>query len=106
MPDTILVIPDATEADGTPYEAAEAAVDAALEALAAAQKALNVASVLARNAELSRQIEFNLEPSVAEWERTLPFKRLHDAADRVALSRNTLAPVKQAVRFDPKEHTP
>jgi hypothetical protein len=105
MPDEIILIPDASEADGTPYEAAEVAVQAAIDALAAAQRVLKTACVLARNAELSRQIDLGGQPDVAAWEQTPAFRRLQDASDRTALSRGALAPVKQAAAFDPKKAT-
>lgn len=104
MPDTVITIPDATEADGTPYEAAEAAVDAVLEALKATMGTLNAASVLARNAELSRQIDLGGQPDVEAWEETVPYRRLHEAFGRVAATRTALVPVRQAVGFDPKKH--
>jgi hypothetical protein len=91
--------------DGNPYEVAGRGVAQLRGILRLAQLSMPAVELMARNAEMERQMALDQEPDVTDWD-TSPVGRKFAYA-RTALSEvaDALEIVERAVSFDPR-HPP
>lgn len=88
--------------DGNPYEVAERACAQAEALLAIAADAIEGAFLMARNAEMERQIVAGQDPNALAFENGPYGKRLDRAKIDVANAVTSLRVVGRAAGFDPK----
>ena len=91
--------------DGNPYEVAARAVAQVEGALLALAPALSAAHLMARNAEMERNIALGLPPAGSAYDSGPQGRRFTEAADGLAAVLKTLGALRQAVAYDPK-HPP
>lgn len=85
--------------DGDPYQVAERAVQQAQALVTLAAQAVTDAEIMARNAELERDID-------AVWDESPQDKRYGDIMDDLERSHTTLGRLAQAAAFNPKARLP
>jgi hypothetical protein len=88
--------------DGEPFEVAEKAVRQAEEAVELSQRALNDAEVMARNAELERQLIVGDECDASTWPTSAQGRQYATIRERVEKNRRILALLRQAAAFNPR----
>lgn len=91
--------------DGDPFEVAAKAVRQATDAAALLQRALADANVMARNAEMERQLYRGEEPNAADWPESPQGIRLAEAERAAVQVRAQLQVLERAVGFNPR-HPP
>lgn len=101
-PTKTFTLADPRSFDGDPFEVAARSVAQALALLALCHKALEGASLMARNAELERQAQRKEDLDPAAWESGPQAARLKAARADIFRITNELAPVQAAAGYDPK----
>jgi hypothetical protein len=96
---------DAREFDGDPYEVAGQAVAMADGILQVAERAIEVGNLMARNAEMERNMALGQPPAGDEWPDTPQGKLWKGVEGRTNELRKRLRTLKAAAEYDPK-HPP
>lgn len=99
------VITDPRTFDGNPYEVAERAVEQVRALLHLVELSLAPTLLMARNAELERQIALGDEPDGAAWEQSAQAKNFNSVLTEIQNAQKRLALLRRVVAFDPK-HPP
>lgn len=89
--------------DGDPYEVAERAVKQAAAVARILSDCLEGAELMARNAEMERNLVDSDDPKASEWETSPQGERFKSMAGQVTDMRNTLNILQRAVAFNPKK---
>lgn len=89
--------------DGDPFEVAFKAVRQAEEAVELSQRALDAAEVMARNAELERQLYVSDECDASTWPTSAQGRQYAIIRERVEKNRRILALLRQAAAFNPRK---
>lgn len=100
-----IVFVDAREFDGDPYEVAGQAIAMADGILQVGERAIEVADLMARNAEMERNMALGNPPAGDKWPETPQGKLWVGVAQRVEELRKRLRTLRAAAEFDPK-HPP
>lgn len=100
-----IVFVDARNFDGDPYEVAGQAVAMADGILQVGERAIEVANLMARNAEMERNMALGQPPAGDEWPNTPQGKLWTGVEQRVEELRKRLRTLKAAAEYDPK-HPP
>lgn len=87
---------------GDPFEVASAALAQAAAAAKLLQKALDDANVMARNAEMERQLYRGEEPDAFAWESSALGRKLAALGDETAAIQRGLVPIQRAAGFNPR----
>lgn len=96
------IVTDPRTFDGNPYEVAERAVAQAEALLAVAVDAAEAAAVMARNAEMERQLERRETPDPLKFETGPHGKLFKQVSDETHKNIERLGMLKRAGGFDPK----
>jgi hypothetical protein len=97
-----VVITDPREFDGDPFEVAERAVNQAGALTTILRSNVELAFVMARNAEMERQIIDTGEPSAADFETSVHARKLQKIVADLRDAEKTLRTLARAVGFNPK----
>jgi hypothetical protein len=89
--------------DGDPFEVAEKAVRQAEEAVELSQRALNDAEVMARNAEMERQLHATGECDAQAWPASAQGRQYDLIRARLDKNRKLLALLRRAAGFNPRQ---
>jgi hypothetical protein len=100
-----ITVTDPRNFDGTPYEVAARAVAQVEGALIAASHAADAAFLMARNAEMERNLALGLPPAGSEYGAGPQGRKFSQIADDLVTMRRTLSALTAAVAYDPK-HPP
>lgn len=95
-------IADPRTFDGDPYEVAERAVAQAEALVKLSTQAVYDAWVMARNAELERQIVATGEPNATEFEQGIHGRKFADLITQFQEAQTTLAMLRRSAAFNPK----
>lgn len=103
---TTFTITDPREFDGDPFQVAERAIQQAQALAALAEKSLDAAEIMARNAELERSLlldkEASLMPVAAGWPESPQGRMIDSAREALQTSQRKLKVVAKAAAFNPK----
>lgn len=88
--------------DGDPYEVAARAARQAEAVARVLATALDGAHVMARNAELERQLATTNQCDAAAWEKSAQSRRWEDCREKIAAVEQSLAVLVKAAGFNPK----
>jgi hypothetical protein len=100
--DYTLVVTNPTEYDGDPYEVAERAVGQSLGVARSYLATLESARLMARNAELERQLVRDGSCDAVAWEDGAEGKRYAKLIEQTAAHVRTLALLERVAGFNPK----
>lgn len=95
-------IADPRSFDGDPFEVASRAVRQAEAVAAILATALDGAHVMARNAELERQLIANGDCDAVAWDESAQNQKWDSVEEAVAAVRKDLATLSKAAGFNPK----
>lgn len=95
-------IADPRTFDGDPFEVADRAVAQAEGLAKLLERAIEDARVMARNAEMERELMRNDEPAPIRWEDGPHGKRFENIRDRAQASVRELGVLRKAAGFNPK----
>ena len=95
-------IADPRSFDGDPFEVADRAVAQAEGLAKLAHNAAKDAFVMARNAEMERELMRGDDPQPMEWEDGPHGRRFQEAMDRINDTITDLALLRKAAGFNPK----
>lgn len=99
------VVTDPRTFDGNAFEVAQRAVDQVLALARLTELSLGPTVLMARNAELERQMALGDEPDAAAWEQSTQAKQFASAVAELQNAQRRLRVLRRAVAFDPK-HPP
>lgn len=103
---TTFTITDPREFDGDAFQVAERAIQQAQALSALAEKALDAAEIMARNAELERALlldkEASLMPVAAGWSESPQGRMIGQSREALVLAQNKLKVVAKAASYNPK----
>lgn len=102
MRTTKLVIVDPRDFDGDPFEVAGRACKQAAALARILAQNLEVATLMARNAEMERQIIKDGEPNAAAWDDMTQAKNLKALTKLAQESEKRLTLIAKAAGFNPK----
>lgn len=97
-----IVITDPRKFEGDPYEVAAHAVAQAEGALAAVEKAVAVAFLMARNADMERNLALRLPPAGSEYAAGPQGRQWESIQNSLEDARHRLKGLRKAVAFDPR----
>ena len=104
--DIHFVLADPRRMDGTPYQVAERSIRQVAEAALRLSEALDVADVMARNADLERagalDADADLKPVAVNWPISPQGKLLREADEALVAAANKLTLAAAAASWDPK----
>lgn len=100
-----IVFVDARKFDGNPYEVAGQAIAMADGIMQVAERAIEVADLMARNAHMERELAFKRSPAGDGWPETPEGLRWRLVVQRAERVRQDLAVLRKAASYDPK-HPP
>lgn len=105
MTDTIIYT-DPRTIDGDPFEVAAAAVRQAQETIKLAKRALADAELMARNAELERQLLAGDEPSPLGWPESAQGAAYARARHELSVMLPRLRTMEKAASYNPRKPIP
>lgn len=100
-----ITVTDPRTFDGNPYEVAARAVAQAEGVLAAGQTATDVAFLMARNADMERNMALGMPPAGSAYSEGPQGRKFVEVQEALTAARKSLGVLKAAVAFDPK-HPP
>lgn len=100
----VITIQDPREFDGDPYQVAQRAIRQLHALVALSAEILEPTDLMARNAELERQLAFGNELGDAgkEWPESPQGRNLADVREMLGMAEARLTLLEQAVAFNPK----
>lgn len=103
MEPSTFVVADARTFDGDPYEVAERAIRQARAVQEIYLHCLTGAELMARNAEMERNLYHSDDPKAAEWEASPQGKRFQQLKDAAESHAKVLVLLEKAASFNPKK---
>lgn len=97
------VVTDPRSFDGDPYEVATRAIRQAAAINEILLESLKGAALMARNAEMERNLYHDDDPKVAEWEGSPQGKQYDALIERTRDTIKRLRLLEQAAGFDPRK---
>lgn len=100
-----IIVTDPRDFDGNPYEVADRALAQVDGAIKAAEAALDAAFLMARNADMERNLALGRPPAGSEYAEGPQGRRLRSLGEQLTAIRVDLGMLRRAASFDPK-HPP
>lgn len=100
-----IIVADPRTFDGNPYEVAYRACHQAAAIAGILQKSIADAEVMARNAEMERNLIDSEDPRAADWDDSPQGKRFAELSGHAQRSAQVLETLARAASYDPK-HPP
>lgn len=101
-PTQSFTIADPRTFDGNPYEVAERAVRQAEAVAKLLSETVESAKIMARNAEMERELTRGEDPLPVEWENGPHGRKFDEVGSAAAAAQKALKMLAQSAGFDPK----
>lgn len=97
------VVTDPREFDGDPYEVAERACRQAEAVATLLEQCIEGANLMARNAQMERNLYDSDDAKAAEWEGSVQGQRFEALLEKAGIVKVSLKVLARAVAFNPRK---